>query len=230
MRAFIEKSQAQYPSNATDQTIEEQRATYQKLCLDFNYGRPAGVVSNDVMIQHIAVRRYFFDTAISDLQNKNSASPTEKRLIIYFHGGGFVLGNLDSHDDICAEICAGTGYEVVSVAYRLAPEHLHPAMFEDALLATKVLIARNDFPVILCGDSAGGNLAAAVAHALRPEPESIIGQLLIYPTLGPNTGKGSYERHAIAPILTSKILNFIMKVAAAGSLKTFQKIKLYFPF
>ena len=77
MRTFIEKSQAQYPSNATDQTIEEQRATYQKLCLDFNYGRPVGVVSNDVMIQHIPVRRYFFDTAISDSQNKNSASPTE---------------------------------------------------------------------------------------------------------------------------------------------------------
>ena len=95
MLAFIEKSQAQYPSNATDQTIEEQRATYQKLCLDFNYGRPVGVVSKDVMIQHIPVRRYFFDTAISDSQNKNSASPTEKRLIIYFHGGGFVLGNLD---------------------------------------------------------------------------------------------------------------------------------------
>ncbi|MEL0033315.1 MAG: alpha/beta hydrolase fold domain-containing protein, partial [Paracoccaceae bacterium] len=200
MRAFIEKSQAQYPSNATDQTIEEQRATYQKLCLDFNYGRPVGVLSNDAMIQHIPVRRYFFDTAILDSQNKNSASPTEKRLIIYFHGGGFVLGNLDSHDDICAEICAGTGYEVVSVAYRLAPEHRHPAMFEDALLATKVLIAKNDFPVILCGDSAGGNLAAAVAHALRPEPESIIGQLLIYPTLGPNTGTGSYERHALAPM------------------------------
>ena len=82
MLAFIEKSQAQYPSNATDQTIEEQRATYQKLCLDFNYGRPVGVVSKDVMIQHIPVRRYFFDTAISCLQNENSASTTEKRLII----------------------------------------------------------------------------------------------------------------------------------------------------
>ena len=229
MRAFIEKSQAQYPSNATDQTIEEQRATYQKLCLDFNYGRPVGVVSNDVMIQHIPVRRYFFDTAISDSQNKNSASPTEKRLIIYFHGGGFVLGNLDSHDDICAEICAGTGYEVVSVAYRLAPEHLHPAMFEDALLATKVLIARNDFPVILCGDSAGGNLAAAVAHALRPEPNSIIGQLLIYPTLGPNTGKGSYERHALAPMLTSKDIEFYLESRCGQKTEDIPKDKTLFP-
>ena len=229
MRAFIEKNQAQYHSNATDQTIEKQRATYQKLCLAFNYGRPVGVVSNDVMIQHIPVRRYFFDSEISDSQNKNSASPTEKRLIIYFHGGGFVLGDLDSHDDICSEICAGTGYEVVSVAYRLAPEHLHPAMFEDALLATKALIAKNDFPVILCGDSAGGNLAAAVAHALRPEPESIIGQLLIYPTLGPNTGKGSYERHALAPMLATRDIEFYLESRCGRQTEDIPKDKTLFP-
>ena len=229
MRAFIEKSQAQYPSNATDQTIEEQRATYQKLCLDFNYGRPVGVVSNDVMIQHIPVRRYFFDTAISDSQNKNSASPTEKRLIIYFHGGGFVLGNLDSHDDICAEICAGTSFELVSVAYRLAPEHPHPAMFEDALLATRFLLKNNDFSLILCGDSAGGNLAAAVAHSLRSETESIIGQLLIYPSLGPNTGRGSYKRHALAPMLTSDDVKYYLESRCGRKIENMPQDKTIFP-
>ena len=229
MRAFIEKSQAQYPINATDQTIEEQRATYHKLCLDFNYGRPAGVVSDDVMIQHIPVRRYFFNGAISVSQNKNRVRPTEKRLIVYFHGGGFVLGNLDSHDDICAELCAGTGYEVVSVDYRLAPEHRHPAMFEDALLATKFMITKADFPLILCGDSAGGNLAAAVAHALRPETEGIIGQLLIYPSLGPNTGRGSYKRHALAPMLTSKDVKFYLESRCGGRTEDIPKDKTLFP-
>ena len=53
--------------------------------------------------------------------------------MLYFHGGGFILGGLDSHDDVCAELCARTGYEVVSVDYRLAPEHMHPAAFDDAL-------------------------------------------------------------------------------------------------
>ena len=229
MRAFIEKSQAQYPSNATDQTIEEQRAAYQKLCLDFNYGRPVGVVSNDVMIQHVPVRFYSFDGAIFDSQNKNSASPTEKRLIVYFHGGGFVLGNLDSHDDICAEICAGTGYELVSVAYRLAPENLHPAMFEDALLATKSVIANTDFPLILCGDSAGGNLAATVAHALRPETDRILGQLLIYPSLGPNTGRGSYKRHALAPMLTSNDVKFYLESRCGRKIEDMPPDKTIFP-
>ena len=229
MRAFIQRCQDQYPINLIDQTIEEQRAAYQKLCLDFNYGRPAGVVSNDIMIKHIPVRRYSFDGALSDSKNKNTTSPTQKRRIIYFHGGGFVLGNLDSHDDICAEICAGTGYELVSVAYRLAPEHLHPAMFQDALLATKFLIAEIDFPVILCGDSAGGNLAAAVAHALRPETESIIGQLLIYPTLGPDTGRGSYERHALAPMLTSKDIKFYLESRCGRKTEDIPKDKTVFP-
>ena len=229
MRAFIEKSQAQYPINATDQTIEEQRATYHKLCLDFNYGRPAGVVSDDFMIQHIPVRRYFFNGAISVSQNKNRVRPTEKRLIVYFHGGGFVLGDLNSHDDICAEICAGTGFELVSVAYRLAPEHPHPAMFEDALLTTGALLKNNDFPVILCGDSAGGNLAAAVTHALRHETESIIGQLLIYPSLGPNTGRGSYKRHALAPMLTSNDVKFYLESRCGRKIENMPQDKTIFP-
>ena len=165
----------------------------------------------------------------SQSQNKGSSSPTQKRLIICFHGGGFVLGNFDSHDDICAEICAGTGYELVSVAYRLAPEHPHPAMFEDALLTTGVLLKNNDLPVILCGDSAGGNLAAAVAHAIRTETKSVIGQLLIYPSLGPNTGKGSYRRHAVAPMLTSKDIKFYLKSRCGRKVEDIPQDKTIFP-
>ena len=229
MLAFIEKSQTKFPSNKTNRTIKDQRAAYQELCLVFNYGRPAGVVSSDGIIQNVPVRRYLFDGTLSDLKTKHSLNPPQKRLIIFFHGGGFVLGSLDSHDDICAEICAGTGYELVSVAYRLAPEHPHPAMFEDAFLATRFLIKNSDFPVILCGDSAGGNLAAAVAHALRSETESIIGQLLIYPTLGPNTGKESYERHALAPMLTSKDIGFYLESRCGRQTEDIPKDKTLFP-
>jgi acetyl esterase len=229
MRAFIKKCQAQFPNNATDQKIEEQRAAYQKLCFDLSSRRPEGVVSSDYMIQHIPVRRYLLDRALSESKNKNSTSPPQKRLVIYFHGGGFVLGDLDSHDDICAEICAGTGFELVSVAYRLAPEHPHPAMFEDALLTTGVLLKNNDFPVILCGDSAGGNLAAAVAHALRHETESIIGQLLIYPSLGPNTGRGSYKRHALAPMLTSNDVKFYLESRCGRKIEDMPPDKTIFP-
>jgi len=229
MRAFIEKSQAYYPSNTIDQTINEQRSRYKKLCLAFNYGRPAGIKCHDELIRHIPVRRYVFNGVISKPQQRMSNDRPDKRLIVYFHGGGFVFGGLDSHDDICAEICAGTGYELVSVDYRLAPEHIHPAMFFDALRVTQFFIENTDLPLILCGDSAGGNLAAAVVHSLRLETERIIGQLLIYPILGPNTGRGSYEKHAMAPLLTSSDVKFYLESRCGQPVGSLLDDKTLFP-
>ena len=229
MQAFIEKSQAYYPSNSTDQTIHDQRIIYEKLCLAFNYGRPAGVKSHDEPIQHIPVRHYLFDEAGAESSAKVNLDQTEQRLIVYFHGGGFVLGGLESHDDICSEICAKTGYGLVSVGYRLAPEHPHPAMFNDALQATRFLIENTDVPLILCGDSSGGNLAAAVAHSLRYETERIIGQLLIYPSLRPTTGRGSYKRHAMAPMLTTSDVKFFIRSRCGQSTGYLPDDKTLFP-
>ena len=137
--------------------------------------------------------------------------------IVYYHGGGFILGGLDSHDDICAELCAGTGFEVLSVDYRLAPEHLHPAAFDDARAVFEWAAATNDLPIVLCGESAGGNLAAAVAHATRGHPGQAIGQVLIYPTLGGDTSAGSYVEHAEAPMLTSRDFEFYRHVRAGNA-------------
>ncbi|WP_292586948.1 alpha/beta hydrolase fold domain-containing protein, partial [Mesorhizobium sp.] len=91
------------------------------------------------------------------------AGKASRAIVVHYHGGGFVLGDLDSHDDICAEICAATGFEVISADYRLAPEHLHPAAFEDSLAVFEWMAATTSLPIVLCGESAGGNLAAAVA-------------------------------------------------------------------
>jgi acetyl esterase len=125
-----------------------------------------------------------------------------RAIVVYYHGGGFVLGGLDSHDDICAEICAGTGFDVISADYRLAPEHPHPAAFDDALAAFEWAAATTDLPIVLCGESAGGNLAAGVAHASRRHPRRAVGQVLIYPGLGGDENAGSYVEHAQAPLLT----------------------------
>ena len=76
-------------------------------------------------------------------------------------------------------------------------------MFDDALAATHYVLAMNSLPLLLCGDSAGGNLAAAVAHALRGGvTKRIAGQLLIYPALGGDLTSGSYVQHAAAPMLS----------------------------
>lgn len=111
-------------------------------------------------------------------------------LLVYFHGGGWVVGDLDAYDSLCRELCGGAGVVVISVDYRLAPEYPFPAAPEDSRAATRWVAAhavelRGD-PTRLAvgGDSAGGNLAAAVAIALRDAGgPALAAQLLVYPAV-----------------------------------------------
>ncbi|KXO80012.1 alpha/beta hydrolase [Acinetobacter venetianus] len=108
--------------------------------------------------------------------------------IVFFHGGGFVMGDLDTHDDICRNLCKQINSVVVAVDYRLAPEHPFPAAIEDALIATKYVIThKHEFGgsdiVAVAGDSAGGNLAAVVAQQMDTLGLRLTAQLLIYPAL-----------------------------------------------
>jgi acetyl esterase len=109
-------------------------------------------------------------------------------LIVFFHGSGFVVCSLDTHDGMCRNLCAGTGCVVVSVDYRLAPEHRFPAAPDDCLAATRWAVANaaalggDPGRVLVAGDSAGGNLATVTALRIRDEGgPKLAGQLLIYP-------------------------------------------------
>ena len=202
--AFIRKTEAAYPEDATSLDVAGQRRIYDAMAAEFRQPRPTGVEVEDLSADGVPVRLY------------TAGEPGST--VMYFHGGGFVVGGLDSHDDVCAEICANTGYRVISVDYRLAPEHTHPAAFEDAWTATAWADGRFDCPMVLVGDSAGGNLAAAVAHHARMRLERIAGQVLIYPGLGGDRGSGSYIEHAEAPMLTSADLDFYEKIRVDGEL------------
>ena len=196
MWQFIRATTRHYP--AVELSIAEQRRAYDAMCQNFNAGRPDHINVVNSRTGAVGLRHY----------SVGGGSAT----IVYFHGGGFVVGGLDSHDDVCAEICAGTGYDVIAVDYRLAPENRHPAMYNDAMIATRHVFNMSRQPVLLCGDSAGGNLAAAVTHTLRGAVTQITGQLLIYPALGGDPNTGSYLRHADAPMLSRDDVMFYEKV------------------
>ncbi|AMX96249.1 alpha/beta hydrolase [Mesorhizobium sp. M7A.F.Ca.US.014.04.1.1] len=205
--AFIERTNSYYPPDTIDYTIVQQREIYDRMCREFFAGYPEGV----------AVETSAIATPTHDIPIRIYRSPLQAGVtVLYVHGGGFILGGLDSHDDVCAELCSRTGYEVVSVDYRLAPEHLHPAAFDDAMSAFEWAAANRDHPIVLCGDSAGGNLCAAVSHATRGHSKRPVGQVLIYPGLGGNRSKGSYVKHAEAPMLTVRDLEFYKHIRTGG--------------
>ena len=181
--AFVRASDAAYPPDTASLSIADQRAIYDRMCRAFHRGYPPGVTGEDSRIADVPCRIFA------------GAAPA----ILYLHGGGFVVGGLESHDDVCAEIRGTTGLTVVAVDYRLSPEHRHPAAFDDACAVARFLAAQG--PILLAGDSAGANLAAATAHALRGTAD-ILGQVLIYPGLGGDLDAGSYLAHAMAPMLT----------------------------
>jgi acetyl esterase len=136
-------------------------------------------------------------------------------VITFFHGGGWVIGDLDTHDPACAEIAANSGMTVVSVDYRLAPEATFPAATEDCLAATRWVagspaeIGHAVTGQVLAGDSAGGNLAAAIAREVTKEVK-LLAQWLIYPGVDMSAAGGSMEEFAEGYLLTAKGMAWFM--------------------
>lgn len=203
---YIEEVDRWFPPGLADEPLAEQRAVYNAMCRHFHSGRPADVVVENSEFRAsgrgIWLRHYTCPTA------------TDAVTMLYFHGGGFVFGDLDSHDDVCADICSAAGIRVVSVDYRLAPEHPHPSAYEDALAAFRWLEARGDH-VVLAGESAGGSLAAAVAQTCR-EAQGLAGLVLIYPVLGAIEARGSGAEHGEAPLLAARDIRLYSELRSCG--------------
>jgi len=130
-------------------------------------------------------------------------------VLVYLHGGGWVIGDVEGYDPVCRDLCKGAGVVVVSVDYRLAPEHKFPTPVEDCYAATKwvaanaALIGGDSTRVAVGGDSAGGNLSAAVALMARDRGgPSLKFQLLVYPVTDHNLNTGSYRANGEGYLLT----------------------------
>src|SRR5947209_8115173 len=137
-------------------------------------------------------------------------------LLVFIHGGGWVLGDLDTHEPFCTDVAIALDLPVVAVDYRLAPEHPFPAAFEDSLAAVRWIasgpgeLGRTATSLFLAGDSAGGNLAAAVSAALRDGPAAVpvAGQWLIYPAADPCVRYPSYDQFNQGFLLTKPSMDW----------------------
>ncbi len=201
VRAFVDKVENFFPDNSAQADAAEQRRRYDALCHAFDRQRPAGVAVED---RRIAGRDGPIPIRIYRPLSGGDAC------LIYFHGGGWVVGGLDSHDGVCAEIAEQCNVTVVAVDYRLAPEHMYPAAHDDCWDALTALaddantIGIDDQRIGIGGDSAGANMAAGLAIRARDRGgPAIKAQFLIYGAFGGDWSLPSYTEHAHAPLLTT---------------------------
>ncbi|MEJ5988612.1 alpha/beta hydrolase [Ramlibacter sp. PS3R-8] len=167
--------------------------------------------------------------AVRDLEARGPAGPIPLRsyrpagssadavlpVLVYFHGGGWVIGDLDTHDVLCRQLCNLSGCAVIAVDYRTAPESRFPAAVDDAVAATRWVRAQaaalkvDAARLAVGGDSAGGNLAAVVALAAREAGDPAIAfQLLIYPATDQRRGWPSHTTNGQGYVLTKDSMDY----------------------
>ncbi|MNV06261.1 Carboxylesterase NlhH [compost metagenome] len=212
LSAFVDKTLS---FNSTESSLSGLRQAYSEMCRAFTPPRPAGLYVVDFELAGVAVRSY---------QPPASSSTEAVPCIVYLHGGGWVVGDLDSHDFICAELASTLGVLVIAVDYRLAPEHPFPAAFDDCLSVWRAL-RTGPFRIdpertLVAGDSAGGNLAAALCLALRDAGEPLpAAQVLIYPGLGGDQRLASRSECVDAPLLSSSDVDCYHALYLRGTAK-----------
>jgi acetyl esterase len=143
--------------------------------------------------------------------------------VVFFHGGGFVIGDIDTHASFCAEMSRQLGLPVVSVGYRLAPEHRWPAAPNDCEAAARWVagspaeLGRRATGLVLCGDSAGGTLTITTAMALRDEPAAVpvIVQAPIYPAADLASEHPSFSEFSDGYLLTRATMDWFADAYAA---------------
>ncbi len=148
-------------------------------------------------------------------QGSTGAAPAPMPVLVYFHGGGWTIGDLETHDTLCRELCNGAGCAVLAVDYRMGPENRFPCAVDDAIAATywcrehAVELGLDPQRIAVGGDSAGGNLAAVVAIAARDAGDLPLAfQLLIYPATDQRRGAPSHSTNGQGYLLTSETMNY----------------------
>jgi acetyl esterase len=156
---------------------------------------------------------------------EESAAPLP--VMVWTHGGGFVIGSVDSYDGVCRAMCKQSGVIVVSVNYRLAPEHPHPAAVDDCFAALQWVAANaasfggDASRLAIAGDSAGGNLAAVCTILARDRggPE-LKRQILVYPATAPGCESESHHLFGVGHLLTRRMILYFFGMHSGGQVHT----------
>lgn len=212
LAAFVARTES---FTSDDTSLAGLRNGYDRMCLAFTPPVPEGLTIADFSLAGVSVRSYL-PTAPTPLDGWPC--------LLYMHGGGWVVGGLDSHDFICFELASTLQVLVIAIDYRLAPEHPFPAAYQDcravwqAIQAGQGLHAINRQRLVVIGDSAGGNLAAALCLGLRDDRQPLpLAQVLIYPGLGGPPDLPSRRDCADAPLLSSADTDCYLALYLQGS-------------
>ena len=209
VRAFLAMLEQAGGASLDEVSLEEARAAYMALHQMADAPARDLAVVEDLACPgpagEIPLRLY-------DTQENRDPGP----VIVFYHGGGFVIGDLDTHNALCTEIAAQMDLPVVAVDYRLAPEHPFPAAIEDCIAATRWIagspaaLGRTATGVIPIGDSAGGNATIVVSQALAQDPAEVpvVLQVPIFPLASDTAQSISIEAFAEGFVLTKAAIAF----------------------
>lgn len=180
------------------------------------FKKPAKGVSSDTFIIPVeegVVTGYFYQT-----EDKKQQISNLRPLIVFYHGGGWIWGNIEAYDLMCRRVCALTRAPILSIDYRLAPHHKFPIPVEDCYNALEWATQGARFwkidpeSIYVMGDSAGGNLAAVVCRMARDRKgPPIAGQILIYPSTDGRLRTPSVNKFKDSPTLTSREMQFFIQ-------------------
>jgi acetyl esterase len=206
LESYVNAVRAEPPAHPSLLSVDERRAAYREFSVAAG-GEPVPMESvRDVELElegrTLAARLY---TPFKD---------ESKALVVYFHGGGFVVGDLDTHDALCRRLSSDTRMRFLSVEYRLAPEHPFPAGINDAVDTIRFVLdhlSEFDDPeaeLIVMGDSAGATLMTVACALTKNEKLGIAAQVVIYPTLGPELFTDSVHQYGEGYVLNIEHLRY----------------------
>jgi acetyl esterase len=199
LEPFVRAVREQPAPHPSSQSILERRIAYQRLSEDLrgDVQKVESVTDVELTLEGRTLRaRLYVPTG-----------DESRALVLYFHGGGFVVGDLETHDALCRRLSADTRMRFLAVEYRLAPEHQFPAGVDDAVDAIRHVAAHigdfdhADAKLIVMGDSAGATLVTVACALTRGEDLGIAAQVVIYPTLGPELFTDSVHEYGVGHML-----------------------------